>query len=140
MKKAHINSESARERFIRFVSSVPLDDDTVFTWRKYHRDRSLEQNALSHALYKQAAEQFGDRTPQDVRRECKLRYGVPILRGADPEYCAAYDKAIKPHSYEDKLQMMDYWPVTRLMTVDQMQYYLDTVMLALAGQGCYFDV
>ena len=52
------------------------------------RDASatLEQNSGVWKLYALIAATFGDRTARDVKRECKLCHGVPILREADPEY------------------------------------------------------
>lgn len=138
MNTLRLNTEAARQKLLRFVQNVTLDRDLEFRWRKWHRDRTLEQNALSHVVYKIAGEQL-NMTPEEVRCEMKLRYGVPILRAADPDYCAAYDKAIKPHPYETKLEMMRFWPVTRLMTSPQMTEYVDTIQRELAMRGVFFD-
>lgn len=93
------------------------------------RDASatLEQNSGVWKLYALIAATFGDRTARDVKRECKLCHGVPILREADPEYRAAYDRVIKPLDYALKLEAMDFWPVTRLMRKGQKSAYLDEV-------------
>jgi hypothetical protein len=88
---------------------------------------SLEQNSGVWKLYALIAATFGDRTARDVKRECKLCHGVPILRAADPEYRAAYDRVIKPLDYALKLEAMDFWPVTRLMRKGQKSAYLDDV-------------
>lgn len=139
-RTVHVRSEADRDRLAAWVGRIDIEQTPLtFTYKPYKRDRSLEQNALSHAVYKTVADQLGDRTPEEVRCEAKLRYGVPILRAADPEYCALYDEAIKPMDYETKLKAIRLWPVTRLMTVDQMQQYLDTVMTEYAKQGVFFD-
>ena len=44
------------------------------------RDRSKDQNALQFLWATEAAFQRGDLTAEEVRREWKLRHGVPILR------------------------------------------------------------
>ena len=44
------------------------------------RDRTPDQNRLQFLWAKEAAEQRGDMTPDEVRCEWKLRHGVPILR------------------------------------------------------------
>lgn len=134
----HLNGEHARARLLRFVQNVPLDRDLEFRWKKHQRDRSLEQNAMSHAIYAEVAEQLGDRTIAEVRAESKLHIGVPILRASDPEYCEMYDKAIKPLPYEDKLKAVLYWPVTSLMTVPQMQQYLDQMQMHWVDKGIFF--
>lgn len=88
---------------------------------------SLEQNSGVYALYKAIALAMDDRTPRDVKRECKLCHGVPMLRAADPEYRAVYDAVLKPLTYAQKLQAMDYWPVTRLMSKAQKSDYIDEI-------------
>lgn len=91
------------------------------------RPASIEQNSGVYALYKAIALAMDDRTPRDVKRECKLCHGVPMLRAADPEYRAVYDAVLKPLPYERKLGAMDYWPVTRLMTKAQKSDYIDEI-------------
>lgn len=86
--------------------------------------RSLDQNAVQHVWYLQVATALGQH-PREVQRYCKLHYGVPILRGEDDDFRAFYDKAIKAHlTYPEKLEAMDFVPVTRLMTPAQMTTYL----------------
>ena len=98
--------------------------------------RSLDQNAMSFALYKEIAGQLEDQTVAEVRAECKLRFGVPILRGANERFRAMYDKAIKDTlSYEEKLDAMEFLPVTRLMDKEQFSEYLDTVIREYSKQG-----
>ena len=98
--------------------------------------RSLSQNALSHAIYTQIAGQLEDQTVAEVRAECKLRYGVGILREANERFRAMYDKAIKDTlSYEEKLDAMEFLPVTRLMDKEQFSEYLDTVIREYSKQG-----
>jgi len=88
---------------------------------------TLEQNSGVWKLYALIAGTFGDRTARDVKRECKLCHGVPILRNDDAEYRAAYDRVIKPLDYGLKLEAMDFWPVTRLMRKAQKSAYIDDV-------------
>lgn len=94
------------------------------------KHRSPEQNRLQRLWCNEAAEQLGDETAEEKRAYCKLHFGIPILRAELDEYCAAYDKYIRPLSYEAKLAMMavplDY-PVTRLMTTGQKKRYLDDI-------------
>jgi len=98
--------------------------------------RSLDQNAISHALYTQIAAQLEDQTVQEVRAECKLRFGIPLLRAGNPEFKAMYDKAIRATlDYEEKLKAMEFLPVTRLMDKTQFSEYLDTVIREYSKQG-----
>lgn len=96
---------------------------------------TLCQNSLIHQWYKDWASQDGD-SIRGVTRRCKLYFGVPILRGDDSEYCRRYDGHIKGRfSVEEKLELMDFWPVTSLMSKKQKTLYLDTMQKEAALQG-----
>ncbi len=95
-------------------------------WTK-GRDRSCDQNALMWLWATEAASQLGDRTPDEIQREWKLRFGVPILREDSADFRALYDQAIKPLPYELKVRAMEFIPVTSEMKVRQMVRFLDTV-------------
>ena len=100
------------------------------------RDRSAEQNRLSHKWYREIADQTGE-DRDDVRARCKLEIGVPILREASEQFRATYDRLIRPLDYEDKLAAvrdMDL-PVTRLMKVSEMTRYMDLVFKRHAEAG-----
>jgi hypothetical protein len=99
------------------------------------RDRSRDQNALQWLWASEAAHQMGDRTPDEVQREWKLRHGVPILREDSAEFRAVYDRAIRPLPYELKVEAMRFLPVTSEMKVKQMVRYLDTIERECAEQG-----
>lgn len=99
--------------------------------------RSLEQNALSHVWYREIADQRGDVTPDEVRAECKLVFGVPILREENPKFREVYDKHLRPRSYEEKCDFIRITelPITRLMTMRQLSRYLDAVSQYAAKMG-----
>lgn len=91
------------------------------------KPRSLSQNALAQIWYEQLARELGD-TPEGAKAECKLRFGVPILRAQDEDFREMYDAAIKnTMSYEQKLKVMRFLPVTSLMSTDQLSAYLQDV-------------
>jgi hypothetical protein len=104
------------------------------------RDRSSEQNRLSHKWYKEIADQTGEGV-EDVRARCKLEIGVPILR-EDDAFRATYDRLIRPLAYEDKLDLIKAtdMPVTRLMNVEQMSRYMDQVFQHHAAFGIELTV
>jgi hypothetical protein len=91
--------------------------------------RSNAQNRLSHRWYSDIARQMDDRTAEEVRAECKLQFGVPILLRDNGPFCAAWDKATGRLTYAEKLEAVRAFdlPVTRLMTTPQMTEYLDTL-------------
>ena len=97
--------------------------------------RSLDHNAVSHIWYAQIATELREDTPEGVHRECKLLYGVPILRAEDEDFRAFYDAAIKHVlTYAEKLAAMRYIPVTSLMNPAQMKRYTDDMQKAYAGR------
>ena len=100
------------------------------------RDRTGEQNRLQFLWAREAAEQKGDRTPEEQRNEWKLRFGVPIMREDSPEFRKVYDTLIKDRlSYEEKIEAMELIAVTSLMKVRQMVRYLDAIDRECAEQG-----
>ena len=108
----------------RMLATVKLP--ITVSW-KIGRDRSLDQNALQFKWAREVSEQLGDRSIEDVRRDWKLRHGVPILRADDDDFCKLYDKAIKPLPFEMKVRFMGMVAVTSKMTVKQMSEYLNAI-------------
>lgn len=129
MGVAHtINSEHTWKAFVSNARAL-FDEHKYITYSspKIGPDRSLTMNALSHVWYSYADKMLQVDCAGDTRRYCKLHFGVPMLRGEDEDFRKAYDLTIKPHDYKTKLGIMDYWPVTSLMSRDQMNRYLTTV-------------
>lgn len=105
------------------------------------RDRTSEQNKLSHKWYAEIAEQTGEDV-QDVRARCKLEIGVPILREASEKFRKVYDKVVRPLDYADKLEFVrdSDMQVTRLMNVGQMSTYMDLVFKKHATFGIVLTI
>lgn len=99
--------------------------------------RSKDQNRLAQRWFTDVATQLGDQTHQDVRAECKLRFGVPILRAENEAFRISYDRVLKRLSYEEKLAAVKAFdlPVTRLMSVKQMSAFMDEMQRHWSGQG-----
>ena len=91
------------------------------------KKRSLDQNAISHAWYSQVANELREDTPLGVKSFCKLHFGIPILRAESDDFREKYDRAVKPMDYPDKLTLMEWFPVTSLMTTPQLSEYLEKV-------------
>lgn len=126
---------SDRDQFIRLLQAMELPVTVSVAKGK---NRSVEQNRLQRMWIAEAAEQLGDRTPEELRAYLKLHIGVPILRDENSEFCEAYDRVVKPLSYEDKLAIMAEplsFPVTSIMTTAQKVKYLDRMGQHLSEQG-----
>jgi len=127
-----LESQADLELWIKFLRARKLPQ-TVSA--EDGRDRSLEQNRTQFLWAREAADQRGDMTTEEVRCEWKLIYGVPILRADSEAFRDVYDAAIKPLPYELKLKAMRFIPVTSEMNVRQMVAYLDTIQRECAEQG-----
>ena len=103
------------------------------------KDRSLHQNALSHAWYEQVSRELPDDTAEGWKCFCKLHCGVPILRRDDEDFRAAYDASIKAMAYETKLKAMQILPVTSIMTTAQLTEYLEAVQELFLGKGVFLE-
>ncbi len=127
-----INSQDDLDAFVLLASN--LAKPFTVEWQ-LGRDRSLDQNRLQFLWAREASEQRGDMTADEVRCEWKLIHGVPILREESAEFREIYDAAIKPLPYAQKLVAMRFIPVTSEMKVPQMVRYLDTIQRECAQQG-----
>jgi hypothetical protein len=127
-----LNNADELDAFTALLGSLKLPVTVEWT---LGRDRSLDQNRLQFMWAREAAEQLGDRTADEMRCQWKLHHGVPILREESADFCAVYDRAIKPLPYEMKLLAMRFIPVTSEMKVGQMIRYLDTIQRECAEQG-----
>ena len=103
------------------------------------KSRSLDQNAISHAWYAQVARELREGTEAHVKAECKLWFGVPILRRDDDEFREKYDRIVKPMSYENKLDLMDWFPITSLMKTPQLSEYLEKMQNHYRGRGVWLE-
>lgn len=133
--KAVINSDQALSRVLGDLRAAYAEARYVRVSWTTGKDRSLDQNAIGHAWYEQISTELREDTPEGVKCECKLRYGVPILRAEDEQFRAFYDAGLKRLSYEQKLTAMRYVPVTSLMTVPQKSRYLETMQMEYAKRG-----
>jgi hypothetical protein len=88
--------------------------------------RTKSQNRLAQRWFSDIAMQMGDRTHENVRAECKLMFGVPIMRAANTAYDLSYSKVFDSLTYEESLQAIEVLqlPVTRFMLVPQMNEFM----------------
>jgi len=104
------------------------------------KQRSIPQNSLIYALYAEIARQQEGEDTQTIMRYCKLTLGVPILRAVDEQFRAFYDKSVRMTlSYEEKLEAMDFIPVTSLMKTKQGTKYIDSVIEHYAANGVHIQ-
>ena len=97
--------------------------------------RSIPQNSMIRALYREVAEQIDDQDVLDIERECKLVVGVGIVKQQSEKFAEMYDKCFKWLSYEEKIEAMDFMPVTRLMDTKHCSEYIDAVVRRYSQRG-----
>lgn len=101
--------------------------------------RTNPQNKTIHMWYGEAATKLGDTTAEDVRAECKLQFGVPILRRDDAAFLLEYDANFKPFPYETKRKLFKALDpaITSRMTVKQLTEYMDAMRKHFAQAGVF---
>lgn len=108
----------------------------VLKFEQFNKKRSNDQNALSHAWYRDVATQKEDLTGLQARCESKLHCGVPILLTDSDKFREQWYRMIKDRfTYEEKLELMEWFPVTSLMGTKQMSYYLERMQIYWGREG-----
>lgn len=130
-----ITTEDDRAQAVKWIGGLTLPFVLSVTMG---RKRSAEQNRLQRLWVGEIAAQLGDQTAEEVRGECKLTLGVPILRAENEDFREQYDTHVRGLPYPTKLALMMEpldMPVTRLMTVDQTTRYLEAIARRYSEQG-----
>lgn len=140
MQTLTINSAETLSDALGKVREAAAENKFLRLVLKPGKARSSQQNSFSHAWYGQMALELREDDAAGWKAYSKLHHGVPILRAEDEDFRAAYDQAIKPLAYEDKLAVMRFWPVTSLMTKKQLSAYADAVQADFAKRGVYLEV
>lgn len=122
-----VNSDNGLQQFLGDVRELYRKNRFLTVSVRVGKDRSLDQNAISHAWYEQLARELPDDDAMGWKSYCKLHHGVPILRAEDEQFRAFYDASVKKLAYEDKLKAMRFVPITSLMTKTQLSKYLEAV-------------
>lgn len=94
------------------------------------KERSLAQNRMIFKLYRDATqtEKGKSYNSQEMRCLCKLTLGIPILYTEDDKFRERYKKGVKDIlSYEQKLGIMDWFPVSSVMSPEQCSRYIDAI-------------
>lgn len=134
-----ISSGAVQKTMLEHIARMRMADRVpVVTVEEQGVKRSIPQNSLIYALYDDIQGQQEGETAQTVMRYCKLTIGVPILRAEDEQFRSFYDKSVRMTlTYEEKLEAMDFLPVTRLMTKAQGTDYIDQIIRHYSANGIY---
>lgn len=101
--------------------------------------RAEAQNRLAQRWFTDIARQLGDTTHEDVRADCKVTFGVPILCAENDAFRQSWSETFAALSYEGvrkAVKNLDV-PVTRLMTLKQMTAFMDAMQAHWGEMGLY---
>lgn len=130
-----VNSDTSLQQAIGDLRAMFKQHKFVRVKLTTGKARSLDQNGISHVWYEQIARELREDTALGVKCFCKLNYGIPILRAEDEAFRDKYDALVKGRfSYEEKIALMAWFPVTSLMSKDQLSQYLTAMQAGYAGR------
>lgn len=131
-----IKTDDNWQSFCEHIAGLRLAGQAV-TLQITKGQRTQDQNSMINTLYGQVAAQAEDLTVIDVRRHCKLHYGVGLLKAASSDFCQFYDGSIKGMQYEQKLLLMDYMDITsrKEFTKKMGTEYIDTIIREYSKAG-----
>lgn len=113
-------------------------DGSILTVTQRAEQRTNAQNRLIHRWFADIARHhsFGE-TEADIKAECNLMFGRPILARDNPEWDSAFgyifDALSKPAKLK-AIRVLDV-PFTRKMGVKQLTEYMDEMQRFYAQQG-----
>lgn len=134
-----VNSDESLQRFMGEVRNQYQAHRYLRISVKTGKARTLPQNDITHVWYGQMARELPEDDALGWRCYCKLHHGVPILRAEDAEFKDMYDPIIKGRSYEEKLLVMKYLPVTSLMSRKQLSAYAEAVQVDFRARGVMLE-
>jgi hypothetical protein len=135
-----INSEVSLQSTLSDIKAMFFKHKYLRISIKTGKDRSLDQNALSHTWYAQIARELKEDDALGWKCFCKLHFGIPILRAEDAEFRKFYDNAIRSSlSYEQKLIAMQFLSVTSEMTKPQLSAYLEAMQAHFRTMGVQLE-
>lgn len=133
-EKRTILSEGDLISLWRDLKALPLPFRIAINTGK--EARTSAQNRLLHKWYGEIATQKADETALDVKLDCNIAYGIPILSRDDEEWAAVFGHIFRGLDIERKrkaIRVLDV-PFTRNMTVKQLTEYMDQMERDYRGQ------
>ena len=138
--KTIINSDTSLSKLIGDLREEYFTHRYLEVSWKNGKHRSLSQNAISHCFYEQLARELREYDALQWRCYCKYTLGVPLLHAEDAEFREFWDGAIrKVFSYEQKIEMMKFTPVTSLMSKPTLSKYLEAMQEHFRSKGVILE-
>lgn len=118
------------KQLVRSLADLPLPFTVTVTEGEI---RTNPQNDLLWRWNEEIARHRGDTTAADVHRENKLLVGCPICMRNDA--FRSFVSKLSHLTYEEKLDAMDFVPVTSRMSVKEMKEFMDAVERKFRAKG-----
>lgn len=137
-RKFVIHDQAGVDDLRRFIAEMRLAGQRMTVTVQWGAKRSVPQNSLVYALYGTIARQLDGESVTDIRRECKLDFGCPILRADNAEFREIYDAIIAPlDDREMQLRTMDWFQVTSRMNKAQCTAFINEVIREYTARGLW---
>ena len=130
-----INSDASLSKFIGDIRQEYAAHKFLRIRVSTGKDRTAKQNKQGHVWYEQLAQELREGDALHYKCISKLHCGVPLLREENEEFKEKYDKTIRCLTYEQKITVMEFLPVTSLMEVGQKTRYLQRMQEFWAQRG-----
>jgi hypothetical protein len=126
-----LRTETDRAAWARFLAaqSLPMTVSAVKGAK-----RSNPQNALFHQWCGQIAAAT-DQSAAEVKAECKLIYGLPIMEAECLAWVAEWQPLYGPLPYAMRRKLFECIPMTSLMTVKQLSAMMSAIQREYRAQG-----
>ena len=132
-----LRDDAQRKRAHMMIDGAPENARVTITDAKEVRTKA--QNRLVHRWFEDVARALVGQTKAEIKTECNLTYGKPILQRDDPEWDDAFGYVFDNLNYQAKLKairVLDL-PFTRRMNVKQLSEYMDQMRQDYAEVGIY---
>lgn len=130
------------EQRVELIAQIEAMELPFSVTTKKGANRTEEQNRTIHKWFGEIAAARQDVTALEVKAECNLEFGLPIMQRDDPEWAAVFGHIFRGLDYEKKLKairVMDV-PFTRRMKVKQLTEYMEQVMQQAAERGHFITI
>lgn len=119
-------------RLMTFMGDMPMPYTVSIAQGK---GRTMSQNGLVHMWFGEVAKQGEGQDIGDVKAECNLTYGMPILQRDDEAYRRFVDRLSLNREQTLYSLKRGFIPCTRLMTTKQLTEYMDGMGRDYRQQG-----
>lgn len=137
MQTVTLTGPPQRDYATHLIATAP--DNAVVHIQEAGEARTKAQNRLLHRWFEDIARALVGQSEAEIKADCNLTYGRPILARDDPEWDAEFGYIFDhlPHAAKLKaIRLLDV-PFTRRMKVKQLTEYMDQMRRDYAERGIY---